>query len=78
MVPLVVNRKIFSLVNYRILTGGLADFRRFVGTGHYSMLVMAPEFLRSGRLVLLIEVASIELLITWPNIEYMVFNGLGR
>ena len=42
------------------------------------MLVMAPEFLRSGRLVLLIEVASIELLITWPNIEYVVFNELVR
>ena len=42
------------------------------------MLVMAPEFLRSGRLVLLIEVAPVELLITWPNVEYMVFNGLGK
>ena len=50
-----------------IQTSELADHWLLSGTGHLSMLSMAPEFLRSGRLVPLIEVTPIELLITWPN-----------
>ena len=54
-------------MKYRIQTGGPVGPGLLVETGHLSMLSMALEFLRSGRLVPLIEVAPIELLITWPN-----------
>ena len=58
-----------KFLKYQIHTIGLVDRGLLVETGHLSMLSMALEFLRSGRLVPLIEVASIELLITWPNGE---------
>ena len=54
---------------YQIQTNEPVGLWRHAETGHWSMLFMAPEFVRSGRLVPLIEVASVELLIAWPNGE---------